>query len=170
MALLLKIQLKNFSYTFPLDFFLFSIIKVVIFNFSRNPLNGFENGLKYKDSDLRALQLWCTSNLNSILASFCKIQLKIFSYTFSIHFDFTFTFSFWRSITFWADGFNSKVAQLDETFHLIYILWMVQKVSSTSPSEIQVKMVSKNGLQIRTQGPELPPGRLRKVKNLTMKN
>ena len=73
------------------------------------------------------------------------IKLKIFSNTFPIHFecDFTFTFSFWRNGKLWADGFNSKVAQLDETFHLIYIFKVVQGVSSASPSAIQVKVVSK---------------------------
>ena len=39
--------------------------------------------------------------------------------------------------------FNIKVAHLDETFHLIYILGAVYGVSSTSPSAIQVKVVSK---------------------------
>ena len=30
--------------------------------------------------------------------------------------------------TFWADGFNNTVAQLDEKFHLIYIMGVVQGV------------------------------------------
>ena len=121
---------------------------------------------------IKLYKLWCTSNLHHMVASFWKIHLKKFSNTFSIHFDFdfTFTFSFWRNGTFWIDGFNSKVAQLDETFHLIYILGMVQGVSSTSPSAIQVKVVSKNWLRIRNQGPRLPPGRSKKVKNSTMNN
>ena len=42
--------------------------------------------------------------------------------------------------------------------------------SLTSPSAIQVKVVSKTWLRIRTQGPRLHPGRSRKFKNLTMNN
>ena len=55
-----------------------------------------------------------------MVASFWKRQLKFRP----IHFDFafTFTFIFWQSGTFWADASNSKVAQLDDTFHLIYIV------------------------------------------------
>ena len=55
-------------------------------------------------------------------------------------------------------------------FHLIYIFGVVQAVSSTSPSAIQVKVVLQNWLRIRTQGPRLPPGRSKKVKNSTMNN
>ena len=138
-----------------------------IVNFTKNLTYGFENGCWQKDRALRALQLYCTSNINRMVASCWQIQFKKFSHTFPIHFacDFNFTFSFLRSGTFWADGSNSKVAQLNETFHLIYILGVVQGVSSTSPSAIQVNVVLKNWLQIRTQGPKLPPGRSRKVKN-----
>ena len=151
---------------------IFSIVKVFIFNFSLNLLDGFKNGLMLQDRARRALQLWRTSNLNPTMASFENIQLNIFSHTFFIHFDFdfTFTFSYWRNGTFWADGFNSKVAQLDETFNLIYILRVVQGVSSTSSTAIQVKVVSKNWLRILNQGPRLPPGRSRNVKNSTMNN
>ena len=96
-----------------------------------------------------------------LVASYCKIHLKRFSYKFSIHLDcdLTFTISFWKSGTFWADGFNNTVAQLDKTIHLIYILGVVQGVwvSLTLPSAIQVKVVSKHWLRIRTQGPRLPP-------------
>ena len=101
-----------------------------------------------------------------------KYIWKKYLHTFPIHFDFdfTFTFSLWRSDTFWADGFNNKVAQLDETYHLIYILRVVQGVSLTSPSAIHVKVVSKIWLRIRTQGPRLPPRRSSKVKNSTMNN
>ena len=150
----------------------FSIVKVFMLNFTKNLLNKFENSVQLKDRARWALQLWRTSNLNLTVASLWKIQLNICSQTFSIHFDsdFTFTFSFWRNGTFWAEGFNSKGAQLDETFHLIYILGVVQGVSSTSPSAIQVKVVSKHWLRIRTQGPRLPPGRSRKVKISTMNN
>ena len=142
------------------------------FNVSRNLTNGFKNCLWQKDIAFRALQLYCTSKLNLIVASCWKFQFKKFAYTFPIHFEcvFNFTFCFWQSGIFWADSFNSKVAQLDETFHLIYILGVVQKVSSTSPSAIKVNVVSKNWLQIRTQGPKLPPGRSRKVTNSTMNN
>ena len=43
----------------------------------------------------RALQLYCTSNIDPMVALCWKIQFKIFSNTFPIHFgcDFTFTFS-----------------------------------------------------------------------------
>ena len=148
------------------------IVKDFICYFYRNSLNWFNKSLQRSDRTQRALQLRCTSNLHHMVESYWKIHLKIFSYTFPIHFDFDFifTFSFWKSCTFWADGFNSNVVQLDETFHLIYILGVVQGVSSTSPSAVQLKVVSKNWLWIRTQGPRLPPGRSRKVKNLTMNN
>ena len=143
-----------------------------MFYFSRNSLNGFKNDFQLSDRTQRALTFWCTSNLHYMVGSYCKIHLKIFSYTFPIHFDFDFTLtlSFWKSCTFWADGFNSNVVQLDKTFHLIYILGVVQGMSSTSPSAIKVKEVSKNWLWIRTQGPRLPLARSRKVKYLTMNN
>ena len=101
-----------------------------------------------------------------------KYNSTIFVHTFSIHFDFyfTFAFSFWRKSTFLADCSNTNIAQLDKAFHLIYILEVVQRVSSTSPSAIQVKVLSTNWLLIRTQGPRLPPRRSRKVKNSTMNN
>ena len=101
-----------------------------------------------------------------------KYMWNGFCHTFPIHFDFdfTFTFSLWMIGTFWVEGFNNKVSQLDWTFYLIYILGVVQGVSSTLPSAIQVKVVSKNWLRIRTQGPRLPPGRSSKVKNSNMKN
>ena len=97
-------------------------------------------------------------NLHHMVASYWKIHLKRFSYTYFINLDcdFPFTFSFWESDTFWADGFNSKVAQLDKTFHLIYILGVVQGLSSTSPSPIQVKVVSKTDFKIGHSGPYYP--------------
>ena len=124
------------------------------------------------DSPSRALQLCCTSYSHHMMVSYWKIHLKQIFHTFPIHFDFDFifTFSFWKSGTFYINGFNSNVVQLDETFHLIYILDVVQGVSSTSPSAIQVNVVSTNWLRIRTEGSRLPPGRSRKVKNSTMNN
>ena len=125
--ILWKIQFKNIFHTFFIYSNKFLIVKVFIFNFYRNSLNGFKNGLQRSDRTQRALQFCCTSNLHLMVASYWKIHLKRFSYTFYIHLDcdFTFTFSFWKSGTFWADCFNSKVAQLDKTFHLIYILRVV---------------------------------------------
>ena len=119
-----------------------------------------------------ALQYWCTWHLNRMVVSYWKIQFKKIFPTFPIHFgcEFKFTFSFWRSGTFWAYGSNSKVVQLDKTFHMIYISIVVQGVSSTSPSAIRVKGLSKNRFHIRTQGPKLPSGRSRKVENSTMNN
>ena len=80
-----KIQLKYVSHTFPIHFYPFSIVKSLMFNFSRNLLNGFENGLKWKDRAHRALQVWCTSHLTSMVTLSWKIQLKVCSYTFPIH-------------------------------------------------------------------------------------
>ena len=57
-----------------------------------------------------------------------------------------------------ADGANSKVAQLDETFHLIYILWVVQGMSSTSPSGRQVKVLSKKLTSESDPGAQTTPG------------
>ena len=65
---------------------------------------------------------------------------------------------------------TAKVAKPDESFHLLYILGVVQRLFLTSPSAIQVKVVSQNWLRIRTQGPKLPPGRSRKVKISSIKN
>ena len=65
-----KIQLKILSYTFPIHFYTFFIRKAFNFNFSRNPLNEFENALNCKDEAFLTLQLCCTSQLNSMVASF----------------------------------------------------------------------------------------------------
>ena len=87
-----------------------------------------------------------------------KYNSTFFVHISSIHFDFDFifAFSFWRKRTFLADGWNTNILQLHKTFHVIYILGVVQRVSSTSPSAIQVKVLSKNWLLIRTQGPDYP--------------
>ena len=71
----------------------------------------------------RPLRHWCTSNLNRIIALYLKIELNKFFNKFSIHSkcDLNFIFSFWRTVTFWVDGSNRKVAQLDETLYLTYI-------------------------------------------------
>ena len=83
-------------------------------------LERFENVIQRQDRALRALQLCCASNINSMVASYWKIQLKTFYHTFPIHFDcdFTFNFSFWRSGTFWAKIFNSCSARWDLSFEI----------------------------------------------------
>ena len=48
----------------------FLIVKVVIFNFPRKLLNGFENIIKRKDRGFQTLDRWCTPDLNLIVASF----------------------------------------------------------------------------------------------------
>ena len=87
----------------------FSIEKVFIFNFSLNLLDEFKNGLNLQDRARRALQLCRTSNLNPALVSFEKIQLNIYSHTFSIHFN---TFCIVNVVTFnfslnLLNGFNN---------------------------------------------------------------
>ena len=74
-----------------------------------------------------------------------KNLIKILFYTFLIHFgsDFNFIFSFWQSNTFWGYGLNSKVAQLDKKFNLIYILQAGLWMSSTSVSVIILNVKSK---------------------------
>ena len=134
---------------YPYIFYTFHnifIVKRLIITFSWSLLNAWKNDFQRKQKPSWALHLCYTSNLHYIMASYWKIQLKTFSHTFSIHFDFeiTFTFRFWKSGKLWADGVNSNVVQLDETFYFLYILGMVQGVSSTSPSTIQVKMLFKN--------------------------
>ena len=83
-----KIKLKQFCHTFPIHFYTLSIVKFLILNFSWNLLNWLENSFQRTDTALHALQLVpvCRSNLNSMMASFWKIQLKYFSHTFPIHF------------------------------------------------------------------------------------
>ena len=65
---------------------------------------------------------------------------------------------------------TAKLLSSMRPFICFYILGVVQGVSSTSTSGLQIKVVSKNWLQIRTQGPKIPPRRLRKVKNSTKNN
>ena len=113
-------------------------------NICLNFLNEFKNVIKRWDKAWRAQQYWCTLHLKSHDGFILKNSIiNKFYFTFPIHFwfDFNFTFSFWQSNIYLADGFNSKVAQFDEIFHLIYIMGVVQGVSSTLLSAIHVKLV-----------------------------
>ena len=67
-----KIKLKTFFHKLSIQFYTFSVIKVIILNIIRNPIDLFENCVKWNNRALLAQQLFCKSNLNSIMATFWK--------------------------------------------------------------------------------------------------
>ena len=78
-------MLKNLIENLSINFYTFSILKVLIIKFTWNSLNKFKNVCELLDGTHRALQLCSTSNLNYILTLFYITKLNKVHYTFCIH-------------------------------------------------------------------------------------